>query len=322
MYRKLWLPISVTVFLLIIFNYIRQNNQDYIPNTKIVTASIIPFESGDDGEEEAPPQRIHPVRITGDMFFAGEEVPIYDYEVRERLDKELLKNTFWHSSTILNYKLSNKYFEEIKAILDKNGVPQDFVYLCVAESNLQNLVSPAGAAGFWQIMKQTGKGYGLEINDEVDERYHLLKSTEVACQYLKEAKAKFGTWTLAAASYNMGMGGLQNRLNDQMVDNYYDLYLNTETSRYVFRILAFKSIFENPEEFGFNFTDDDLYSSYPYEEVIQETSIPDLAQYAIDNGTTYKMIKLLNPWLRDNSLTISTGNSYRIKIADTMEEED
>ena len=215
---------------------------------------------------------------------------------------------------MLNYKLAHKYFADIEAILKQNGVPADFKYLAVAESGLRNVVSPAGAAGFWQFLKSTGLEYGLEINNEVDERYDYEKATLAACKYLKDAKAKFGSWTLAAASYNVGMGKLDQRLEEQKVDNYYDLYLNSETSRYIFRILSYKMVFENPKKFGFHFKASDLYEPFEYKKVVVENSIPDLAQFAIDNGTTYKMLKIVNPWLTSTKLTISTGNSYVIKI--------
>jgi hypothetical protein len=261
------------------------------------------------------PQRIHPVRISGDITFADEAVPLKNLEVRERFDRELMVNTFWHSNTMLSYKLAEKYFETIEPILKRNGVPDDFKYLAVAESGLRHVVSPAGAAGYWQFLSATGKQYKLEITTEVDERYDLEKSTEAACKYLKDAKKKFGNWTLAAASYNVGMGRIENRLKEQKVDNYYDLYLNEETSRYIFRILAFKMLFENPKEFGFNINKEDLYENYAFKKVEVTQTIPDLAQYAVDNNTNYKMLKYMNPWLRDTKLTVAPGKSYTLKIA-------
>jgi len=320
--HKKWLmPVFVTAVTLILFKTLVMsltNHSKPLPKAKLAGLSLFSTCEEDNNSikeiELTAPQRIHPVRISGKILFAGEEVPLYDREVRERFDRELLVNTFWHSNTMLNYKLSNKYFKDIERILEENGVPSDFKYLAVAESGLRNVVSPAGATGFWQFLKSTGLSYDLEINNEVDERYDYEKATLAACKYLKEAKEKFGSWTLAAASYNVGMGKLNQRLSEQKVDNYYDLYLNSETSRYVFRILSFKMVFENPKEFGFHFKDGDLYEPYEYKNVIVEKSIPDLAQFAIDNGTTYKMLKIVNPWLISNKLTVSAGNSYVIKI--------
>lgn len=316
------MPVFVTLVTLVIFNafFVSFKNEKQ-PQPKVNMAGLSFFTSNCDPElsltmqELLAPQRIHPVRISGKIFFAGELVPLGDQEVRERFDRELLVNTFWHSNTMLNYKLSFKYFKEIDAILEANGVPKDFRYLAVAESGLRNVVSPAGAAGFWQFLKATGTQYGLEINEEVDQRYDYEMATLAACKYLKEAKAKFGSWTLAAASYNVGMSKIESRLEEQDVSNYYDLYLNSETSRYVFRILSYKMLFENPEQFGFYFKQEDLYKPYEYKLLVVEESIPDLAKFAKDKGTNLKMLKLLNPWLISDKLTISAGSSYTIKLA-------
>lgn len=314
------MPIFVTFITMYLFNtVVNKLTNTNRPGIERQISEMSLFNNCEENEEqlslaETTPQRIHPVRITGKVYFADELVPLEDQEVRERFDRELLVNTFWHSNTMLNYKLASKYFEEIGAILKENDVPEDFKYLAVAESGLRNVVSPAGATGYWQFLKSTGKEYGLEINDEVDERYDYIKSTEAACKYLKEAKEKFGSWTLAAASYNVGMGKLNQRLEEQKVTSYYDLYLNSETSRYVFRILSYKMVFENPEQFGFNFQKGDLYEPYEYKNVFIDQSISNLADFAIENGTTYKMLKILNPWLRSDKLTVSSDNSYIIKI--------
>ncbi|MBL6876485.1 MAG: lytic transglycosylase domain-containing protein [Chitinophagales bacterium] len=321
-YLNKWLmPTFVTLVTLVVFKtFLLSLNENNKPNptTKIAGMSLFINcqEAGDSMLDNGlnAPQRINPVRISGDVFFANERVPLNDQEVRERFDRELLVNTFWHSNTMLNYKLSSKYFDDIEQILEENGVPGDFKYLAVAESGLRNVVSPAGAAGYWQFLKSTGLEYGLEINNEVDERYDYVKATSAACDYLKDAKEKFGSWTLAAASYNIGMAKLYKRLNEQQVSNYYDLYLNSETSRYIFRILSYKMVFENPDKYGFNFVDRDLYQPYQFNQVVVENSIEDLAQFAIDNGTSYKMLKIVNPWLTSTKLTISVGNSYTIKI--------
>ena len=314
------MPIFVTLVTLIVFKSMLMSLTDSnrpMPQTKIGGMNLFsncaeaPSSAIDDF---TAPQRIHPVRISGEVYFAKELVPLIDQEVRERFDKELLVNTFWHSNTMLDYKLAHKYFKEIEAILKKNGVPSDFKYLAVAESGLRNVTSPAGAGGFWQFLKATGIEYGLEINNEVDERNDYEKATVAACKYLKDAKNKFGSWTLAAASYNAGVGKIEQRLNEQKVTNYYDLYLNSETSRYVFRILAYKMVFENPKKFGFHFKPSDLYAPFEYKTVEVSNTIPDLAQFAIDNGTNYKMLKVVNPWLISTKLTVSAGKSYLIKI--------
>jgi membrane-bound lytic murein transglycosylase D len=319
--NKWLMPVFVTLVTLLLFKTallsLTEENRP-VPRAKIAGMNLFgnceESESHNITESLTAPQRIHPVRISGEVLFANELVPLNDQEVRERFDRELLVNTFWHSNTMLNYKLSSKYFEDIERILEENGVPGDFKYLAVAESGLRNVVSPAGAAGYWQFLRSTGLEYGLEINNEVDERYDYVKATSAACEYLKDAKARFGTWTLAAASYNVGMAKLSKRLQEQQVDNYYDLYLNSETSRYLFRILSYKMVFENPDKFGFDFVKKDFYDPYQYKNVVVENSIADLAQFAIDNGTTYKMLKVVNPWLTAKILTISAGNSYSIKI--------
>lgn len=259
-------------------------------------------------------QDVSGVNMPEVLEFAGEEVPLDIPDVAERLDREMLVNAYWHSNTILTLKLANKYLPEIEKVLEENGVPQDFKYLAIAESGLRNLVSPARAVGFWQILEGTAKDYGLVVTDQVDQRYDYIKSTEAACKYLLEAYEKFGSWTLAAASYNMGMGGVSQRLKEQQVENYYDLYLNTETSRYVFRILALKHLFLNPELYGFNISEDQLYQPEETHEVEVTSSIQNLASYAKDQGTNYKTLKLLNPWLRSSSLAISSGVTYKIQL--------
>ncbi|MGB5370121.1 MAG: lytic transglycosylase domain-containing protein, partial [Flavobacteriaceae bacterium] len=203
------------------------------------------------------------IEIPVDLNFAGESVPLNDPEVMERVDREFLVNTYWQSNALLLMKRAHKYFPVIEPILAKNGVPDDFKYLALAESGLQNVVSPAGATGFWQIMKGTGRDYGLEVNDNVDERYHLEKATEVACRYILNSKEKFGTWTLAAASYNAGPAAIDKFMGIQKAENYYDLLLGEETGRYVFRIMAIKEILNVPEKYGFHLDPQDMYSAVP-----------------------------------------------------------
>lgn len=249
-----------------------------------------------------------------DLNFAGEVVPMQDFDVRERFDQQLIRYTFYHSATIMNLKLAHRWRPIIMPILKQEGIPEDFFYLCIAESHLQNLTSPAGAKGFWQFMSATGKMYDLEISKQVDERYNVIKSTYAACEYLKDAHRKFKNWTLVAASYNMGMGGVDKQMKKQKVDNYYDLYLNVETAAYVFRILAIKSILENPTNYGFDLDENLLYEPIRYKKVEVTESIPSLVDFALEHGTTYKMLKIMNPWLLQEELTVAPGKSYEIHI--------
>ncbi len=259
----------------------------------------------------------YPIHVDGDLYFAGERVPLEDPEVRERLDRELLINTNWHSNTLLYMKLANRYFPEIEKILAANNVPTDFKYLALIESGFRLDASPAGAVGFWQFIKSTAPKYGMEINEQVDERYNTDISTQGACIYLKEAKDKLGSWTMAAASYNCGLAGAMERIKDQKENNYYNLYLNPETSRYVFRILALKIIFSNPKKAGFIVQPDELYQPYTYKTVDVDTSIGSIADFAAQFGLKYKHIKLLNPWLRDARLTNKEHKKYQLKIMTT-----
>ena len=246
--------------------------------------------------------------------FAGETAPLHVVDVRERLDRELLINANLHSTTTLILKRANRAFPVIEPILQKYGIPDDFKYLAVIESGLVNAVSSAGARGVWQFMPETAKEKGMEINDFVDERYHLEKSTEAACKYLLAAKNKFGSWTMAAASYNGGMNGVNKKIEEQQVTNYYDLALTEETSRYVFRILALKEIMKNPGKYGFNIYPTDLYSPIPTKKIEVDSTITDLASFAKTQGINYKILKIHNPWLRDKKLTVTTGKKYEIEI--------
>lgn len=258
--------------------------------------------------------RIYSLVIPTEMEFANEDIPVKLMDVKEKLDRELHVNTYWQSNTLLYIKRANKYFPVIEPILEKNGIPNDFKYLALIESGLTHVVSPAGATGFWQIMKATGRENGLEINGEIDERYHIEKSTEVACKYLKEAHEKFGSWTLAAASYNMGMNGMSKQLTKQKVGSYFDLLLNQETGRYVYRILAAKEILTNPQKYGFYLRDKDLWNSIETEEVTINTGVKNFAQFAKDHGINYKILKQFNPWLRQSYLTNKSKKTYALKI--------
>ena len=258
--------------------------------------------------------RISAIDIPEDLNFAGEMVPQDDPEIMERIDREFLVNTYWQSNAVLLIKRANKYFPIIEPILAKNGIPDDFKYLAVAESGLQNVVSHAGATGFWQIMKGTGKEYGLEINSNVDERYHLEKSTEVACAYLKKYKEKYGNWTLTAASYNAGAGAISKYLGIQQVEDYYDLLLGQETGRYVFRIMAIKEILSHPEKYGFDIGKDDLYTAVPTFKVELNEPVLSFADFAQQYEINYKILKRHNPWLREAHLNNSSRKVYTIEI--------
>lgn len=253
------------------------------------------------------------------MDFCGEDVPLKEIAVRERLDYDLHSNTYYHSNTIMVLKRANRWFPLMRKVLKKHGIPEDFLYLAVIESNLRNVVSPAGATGFWQFMKATAKERGLEVNKEVDERYHPMKSTEAACKYLKEGYKRFGNWTLVAASYNMGMTGVEKQLERQKAKTYYELSLNSETARYVYRILAVKEILSNPSKYQFDLPSSSLYYQPEMREIVVTKSIPDLATFAIENGTDYGTLKYHNEWLLTNKLTVGKGESYTIEIPVSQE---
>ena len=255
-----------------------------------------------------------PLGYSLQMDFAGEQVPTYMADVQERLDKEMVTNMNFHTNTTLVIKRANKVFPIIEPILAKYGVPDDFKYLAVIESSLVNAVSPAGARGVWQFMPSTAKEKGMEVSEQVDERYHLEKSTEAACKYLIAAKEKFGSWTLAAASYNGGIGGIKTKIEEQQVDNYYDLLLTEETSRYVFRILALKEIMKNADKYGFSIPKEALYYQIPTKKIVVDSSITNLAVFAKSQGVNYKILKLHNPWLRDKVLLNAAGKKYEIEI--------
>jgi len=254
------------------------------------------------------------VKLPTELSFAGEKVPLEDMEVRERLDREVLVNTYWQSSTLLMLKRAHRWFPTIEKILKENEVPDDFKYLALIESGLTDVVSPSGAAGFWQFMKATGQQYGLLINEEVDERYDIEKATLAACVYLKKAKEDLGSWTNAAAGYNAGSGGISKQAERQGAGNYYDLLLISETSRYVFRILAMKLIWENPKDFGYFFENEDLYPPYEYATVTVSGAVPSWPVYAKNYNITYKELKMLNPWLRETYLKNYEGKTYQVKI--------
>ncbi len=259
---------------------------------------------------------VYALDLPESMDFAGEPVPLNEPDIRERMDRELLVNTYWQSNGLLIMKRANKYFPIIEPLLEKYGLPDDFKYLAIAESALENNSSPAGAAGFWHFLKSTGREYGLEINDYVDERYNLELSTKVAAEYLKKSKERFGNWTMAAAAYNAGNAGVNRQIERQglTTNNYYDLLLNDETSRYVFRILAFKEILSNPQKYGFNYREKDLYTQVPTFRVKVDTAVTDFSDFAKQFGINYKILKIHNPWLRDTYLKNVSGKEYMIEI--------
>ena len=248
------------------------------------------------------------------LNFCDEAIPIYSSDIWEHLDKQLLKNTYWQSNTMLYFKKAHKYFPVIEPILKEYNIPDDFKYLAVIESGLENVVSPSGAAGFWQIMKGTAREYGLEVNKSIDERYNLEKATIVACKYLNEAYRKFGSWTIAAASYNMGMNGMRRIIQAQATNNFYNLHLNSETSQYIFRIAAIKEIMQNPKKYGFIFRDDDLYVMSDYKNVEIDSTIANLSDFARSYNINYKLLKQFNPWLRTTSLPDESRRKYVLKI--------
>ncbi len=258
--------------------------------------------------------RVYALKTPENISFCDEQVPLELLDVRERLDRELLVNTYWQSNMLLLIKRSYRFFPLIEEILKEEEVPDDFKYLAVIESGLENVRSPKGAKGIWQIMLGTAREYGLEVNKNVDERYNLELSTRVACKYLKKAKNKFGSWTLAAAAYNRGISGISRNLTRQKVENYYDLLLGRETSRYIFRILAVKEIMENANNYGFIFQEKDLYKPYEIKKIELDTAISNITDFSKKMGINYKTMKLHNPWLLENHLNNKSRKKYIIKI--------
>ena len=258
--------------------------------------------------------RFNPNYFPVKIDFAGEAVPLQIADVQERLDRELLVNKHLNASTLLILKRARRAFAVIEPILKKNGIPDDFKYVAVIESGLVNVVSPAGARGVWQFMPDTAKEIGLEVNENIDERYHLEKATEAACAYFLKAKEKFGNWTLVAASYNAGGTGIKKQLDSQKVSNYYDLLLNEETSRYVFRILALKQIMQHPEQYGFPITEEEQYKIVATKKIAVDSSVTDLANLALRQGINYKILKIHNPWLRTTKMVNPTNKKYQLEI--------
>ncbi len=262
------------------------------------------------------PEKYHvfAVDIPKELSFAGEKVPLNDFDVRERIDREMQVNVYWQSQTLLMIKRANRWFPIMEPILKKNNIPDDVKFIALTESGLTNVISPSGATGFWQFMDPTARSYGMVITGDVDERYNVEKSTEAACKYFQEAYNTFGNWTLAAASYNMGIGGVQAQLQNQRVKSYYDLLLNEETFRYIARLLAIKEVISSPSKYGFEYRKTDLYPQLPTYTVSVDSSINDLVSFAEHFKMTYKTLKVLNPWLRQTYLSNGYGKRYEIAI--------
>jgi membrane-bound lytic murein transglycosylase D len=301
--------------LVVLFAYITYNESRHVSGPRVISDDDVA--SPQFSEETSSPLPAISFDVPANVSFAGETVPLEIADVKERLDKELQINTYFHSNTIFLIKRANRWLPQIEKILKENDIPDDFKYLPLIESNLMNVVSPAEAVGYWQILKTSGKEFGLEIGDDVDERYDPLKATQAACKYLNQAYKKFGNWTLVAASYNRGMGGIERAIENQGEKSYYDLFLNEETSRYVFRIVAIKEIVENPSRYGFKINPRHLYQEEPLKYVDVSETIDDLVPFAKKYGTNYKLIKRHNPWLRDDKLRVKKGKKYRIAIPES-----
>jgi LysM repeat protein len=285
----------------------------------VILIKLFNFSTEDVSDEDyrsyfASNYKVFGITIPKDINFCGEQIPIKDFTVYEALERELLVNTYWQSQTVLLHKRASRWFPIIEPILKQNGVPDDMKYIALAESGLTNAVSPQKATGFWQIMKATGDHYGLEMSDEVDERYNVEKATQAACEVLLDAYKRYGNWTMAAASYNLGMGGIDKAIAKQKTDSYYSLFLNEETARYVYRIVALKEIISRPKAYGYHLRKQDLYPPIPVKKITVDSSISDLTSFAIANGTTYKILKTLNPWLLGSKLTNTTGKKYTIQL--------
>ena len=254
-------------------------------------------------------------QVPESVTFCGKKIDLTRFDRHERMDRELLAFTYMHSTSLQTIKRANRYFPIVEPILKKHGIPDDFKYLMAIESNCSPLArSHAGACGLWQFMQTTGREYGLEVNKNIDERYHVEKATEAACKYIMDAYKKYNDWTAVAASYNGGQARISKQMESQQIDETLDLHLVEETARYVYRIIAAKIMFSNPSAFGFRLKASDLYMSIPYKEVTVTTGIANLATWAKEQGTTYALLKNLNPWLRDNFLQNVSGRTYVLKI--------
>jgi hypothetical protein len=286
-------------------------------------AALVPFfitsfkgDGDKSGGHASPEQTVRSVDLDKDFTFCGEKFPMDNWDVRQRLDAELLRNIYFHSQTILAVKRANAIFPLIEPIMKEEGVPNDLKYLAVAESALSNAVSPAGARGVWQFMKETAGGYGLEVNGEVDERYHLEKATHAACKYLKREKERLGSWVLAAAAYNGGPGRIAEEMQKQRAKSFFELNLAAdETMRYPFRIVAIKEVMENPAQYEYLIDKEHLYEPITDARIVDVSGpVENWGDFAIKHGTNYRMLKLYNPWLIDSKLTNKAGKTYKIRL--------
>ncbi len=305
-YFYFFIGFAVGIIILVIFGLTTANDEGKInTHASKETSELFP----QDYRIVSPP-------IPSKLSFAGEKVPLDNFRIKERVDREFIVNTYFHSYTILAIKRINRWFPVIEPILKKNNIPDDFKYVCLIESGLTNVVSPAGAVGFWQLTEKAAKKYGLEVNKSIDERYNVIKSTEAACRYLNDSYNEFQSWTLAAASYNFGVDGLKKQMEKQHADNYYHLVLGEETERYIARVVALKTILNNPKEYGFYITKRDLYPALNTETITVNHTIKDLAVFAEEHGMDYATLKYYNPWLRDVEMPDKTGKVYNIILPD------
>ena len=293
----LWMCIGASLPLLLGY---QQLSDKELPQSKVAALAVSP---------ETPEE----------VRFADETIRLKRADLRERMDREITAFTYSHQLTLLMIKRANRYFPVVEPILKECGVPDDLKYLMVIESNLSPLAkSPAGAAGLWQFMQTTGRQYGLEVNVNIDERYNIEKATRAACEYLKESYAMYGDWMTVAASYNAGQNGISRRLEQQGVTTAMDLWLVEETSRYMFRILAAKTVLENPKAYGFVLKRSQLYPYIAPKEIITTTQqIDDLAAFARKHGVTVAQLREENPWLREYTMNNKSGRTYHIRIPDT-----
>ncbi len=283
--------------------------------TDTTSNSVNEFSSKDDFlRGEVPAQKVVISPVPKEATFAGESVPLENFDVRESLQRELTVMTYQHGTMSYIIQLCGRYQELVQNILKEEGIHPDFFYLCIAESMLQPLVSTASAKGYWQFLSGTAKDYGLEVSTQVDERYHWEKATRAACKYLKKAYVKYGTWSLAAASYNIGMGNIDERIKYQSIKNYYDMQLPLETARYVYRAVAYKLIINNPEKYGFYISESDKYKPLQYKEVEVGGPIANWSDFAEEHNTNFKLIKMYNEWIRSNSLLNKQGKTYKVWV--------
>lgn len=281
----------------------------------VIQGSDVSIEHQPAGETSEPAfQQVLSPPIPEKVIFCGEELLLNRYNVLEAFERELITNCYLHGSTLQTIKRAHRYFSVIEPILKKNNIPDDMKYLAVAESGLRNAVSPSKAEGVWQFLKETGKEYGLEVAGDVDERYHLEKATQAACDYLNKSYASYQDWALVAAAYNAGNARIKTFIENQKTDDYFDMLMSQETMRYVYRIVALKYILENPTVYGFYVRNEEIYPEIPVKTVKIDTTINSLTDFAHHFDISYLLLKEFNPWLRNISLSNKTGKEYEIAI--------